>query len=72
MCVCLFVFVFFSAYLQVGLRDSDEPLFLTDKLEEAIAASSGGFKALIVNRPGNDEIFEKHSFEIVRNFDTIC
>jgi len=51
--------------LTVGVEDPRQILFAADVLREAQAASTAGWRAVLVDRPGNAPITAKHSFEVV-------
>ncbi|CAN1845504.1 Probable bifunctional methylthioribulose-1-phosphate dehydratase/enolase-phosphatase E1 [Linum perenne] len=61
-----------SSYIQIseslGVDNPSEILFLTDVVQEAVAAKAAGLKALISVRPGNAPLPENHGFETINSF----
>ncbi|CAN1179375.1 Probable bifunctional methylthioribulose-1-phosphate dehydratase/enolase-phosphatase E1 [Linum perenne] len=61
-----------SSYIQIseslGVDNPSEILFLTDVVQEAVAAKAAGLEALISVRPGNAPLPENHGFETINSF----
>jgi methylthioribulose 1-phosphate dehydratase/enolase-phosphatase E1 len=51
--------------------DPADCLFVTDILEEAVAAKEAGMHAIIAIRPGNKEIVDFHGFSTVTSLQAI-
>jgi methylthioribulose 1-phosphate dehydratase/enolase-phosphatase E1 len=51
--------------LALGVDSPAELLFATDVLGEAQAAAAAGWKAVLVERPGNKPLPEGHGFRVV-------
>ncbi|CAN0891271.1 Probable bifunctional methylthioribulose-1-phosphate dehydratase/enolase-phosphatase E1 [Linum grandiflorum] len=61
-----------SSYIQIseslGVDSPSEILFLTDVVQEAVAAKAAGLKVLISVRPGNAPLPENHGFKTINSF----
>ncbi|CAN0920266.1 Probable bifunctional methylthioribulose-1-phosphate dehydratase/enolase-phosphatase E1 [Linum grandiflorum] len=61
-----------SSYIQIcetlGVDRPSEILFLTDVVQEAVAAKGAGLKAMISVRPGNASLPENHGFKTINSF----
>ncbi|CAI0440910.1 unnamed protein product [Linum tenue] len=61
-----------SSYIQIseslGVDNPSEILFLTDVVQEAVAAKAAGLKAMISVRPGNAPLPENHGFKTINSF----
>jgi methylthioribulose 1-phosphate dehydratase/enolase-phosphatase E1 len=62
---------YFEIVLSVGVDKPSDILFVTDVLQEAIAAKSAGLEATISVRPGNAPLPENHEFKTVTSFSEI-
>lgn len=51
--------------LSLGTDSSVDILFATDSLAEAQAATAAGWRAVLVVRPGNKVLPEKHNFRVI-------
>ena len=63
-----------GSYTEIALSlgcEGKDILFLTDILEEAIAAKEAGLDTIIVNRPGNADILVAHNFPVIDSFDAL-
>lgn len=54
--------------LSVGLDVMSDGLFVTDILDEAIAARAAGLQVLLSSRPGNNSIVGSHEFKVITSF----
>ncbi|XP_020110592.1 probable bifunctional methylthioribulose-1-phosphate dehydratase/enolase-phosphatase E1 isoform X2 [Ananas comosus] len=59
---------YFEIAQSVGVDEPSQILFITDVVQEAIAAKSAGLQVLISVRPGNAPLPENHGFETVNSF----
>ncbi|CAI0408397.1 unnamed protein product [Linum tenue] len=61
-----------SSYVQIseslGVDSPSEILFLTDVVQEAVAAKAAGLKVMISVRPGNAPLPENHGFKTINSF----
>jgi methylthioribulose 1-phosphate dehydratase/enolase-phosphatase E1 len=57
--------------LYLGVDKPSDVLFLTDVVEEAVAAKAVGMDTVISHRPGNCPLPPKHGFRVVTDFDDI-
>jgi methylthioribulose 1-phosphate dehydratase/enolase-phosphatase E1 len=57
--------------LGISAAKSEEALFVTDVLAEAVAAHAAGMQVLLAVRPGNAPITSTHSFRTITTFDEI-
>ena len=57
--------------LSLGVDSPDDVLFITDIIEEAIAAKQAGVCAVISSRPGNAALSPGHSFQVISSFDEL-
>ncbi|PNH07187.1 putative bifunctional methylthioribulose-1-phosphate dehydratase/enolase-phosphatase E1 [Tetrabaena socialis] len=51
--------------LSLGTDAPADILFATDSLPEAQAAAAAGWRAVLVERPGNKELPEGHGFRVI-------
>ncbi|KAM7492577.1 hypothetical protein LguiA_035498 [Lonicera macranthoides] len=55
----------------LGVDKPSDILFVTDVLQEAVAAKAAGLEAIISVRPGNAPLLENHGFKTVTSFSEI-
>ncbi|XP_050218822.1 probable bifunctional methylthioribulose-1-phosphate dehydratase/enolase-phosphatase E1 [Mercurialis annua] len=55
----------------VGVDKPSEILFVTDVVQEAVAAKGAGLQAVISIRPGNAPLLENHGFKTINSFSEI-
>ncbi|XP_059662661.1 probable bifunctional methylthioribulose-1-phosphate dehydratase/enolase-phosphatase E1 1 [Cornus florida] len=64
-----------KSYIEIseslGVDKPSEILFVTDVIQEAIAAKAAGLEVIISVRPGNGPLPENHGFRIVNSFSEI-
>ncbi|XP_058101007.1 probable bifunctional methylthioribulose-1-phosphate dehydratase/enolase-phosphatase E1 [Magnolia sinica] len=62
---------YFEISQSVGVDRPSEILFLTDVVQEAVAAKSAGLEVMISIRPGNGPLPENHGFKTIKSFSEI-
>ncbi|XP_042521046.1 probable bifunctional methylthioribulose-1-phosphate dehydratase/enolase-phosphatase E1 1 isoform X2 [Macadamia integrifolia] len=59
---------YFEISQSLGVDEPSDILFVTDVVQEAVAANAAGLEVIISVRPGNAPIPENHGFKTVRSF----
>ncbi|XP_043688926.1 probable bifunctional methylthioribulose-1-phosphate dehydratase/enolase-phosphatase E1 1 isoform X2 [Telopea speciosissima] len=59
---------YFEISQSLGVDEPSDILFVTDVIQEAVAAKAAGLELIISVRPGNGPLPENHGFKTVRSF----
>ncbi|EMS63839.1 putative bifunctional methylthioribulose-1-phosphate dehydratase/enolase-phosphatase E1 [Triticum urartu] len=62
---------YFEISQSLGVDNPSQILFITDVLQEAVAAKSAGFEVIISIRPGNAPLPANHGFRTISSFSEI-
>ena len=57
--------------LSLGVDAPGEVLFATDNIDEAKAAAAAGWRAVLVDRPGNKPLPAGHGFRVVTSMESL-
>eukprot|EP00605_Chrysophyceae_sp_TOSAG23-4_P000775 GSChrysophyteH1.ASY1.ANO1.864.1 assembled CDS len=57
--------------LSLGVDAASDVLFVTDIIEEAVAAKQAGVHSVISARPGNAPLPKRHDFAVISSFDAL-